>query len=478
MTRACQSVLRLIAIMLPWVPAGAASQAPNSASAQKFVLLTAFDAARSTNAKLVPGRVEKFAGNPLLRQEHAWEPSFDNLCPSVLWDEEEQIYKLWYSIFVVNVPDVERTTPERRRWLYRESGVCYATSAEGIRWEKPLRADLPFRNQPSNVVMRNAHGAGVFKDLREANPARRYKMFFQRERNGRRQTVAVAFSRDGLHWDETIDLPNVRARADTHNNALWAPALGKYVAITRDWDFVGRSVRLVARTESSDFMNWSDSRVVLSGLENQLQIYGMPVFAYQGIYLSLPAIFRTREDRLHVELAWSSDTIEWQRIAPGTAFIANSENEGDYDWGCIFAAATPIIRPDGIKVYYSASDNTHFGHRKAYLALATLRPDGFVGVTRVEQESPAEIVTHDFDFSGEQLHLSADIDAGGSIRVILEEPNSEREITRSALLPGSQQLTHGRVRFTLPSGFSQTRVRARFVATRATLYSFSLSPKE
>src|SRR5678815_434522 len=102
----------------------------------------------------------------------------------------------------------------------RESGVCYATSRDGISLEQPLRADLPFGNQSSNVVMRNAHGAGVFKDPHEANPARRYKMFFQRERNGRRQTVAVAFSRDGIHWDETDDLPNVKARADTHNNAL------------------------------------------------------------------------------------------------------------------------------------------------------------------------------------------------------------------------------------------------------------------
>jgi len=477
MTRACQSVLLLFAFVLLSLTGSAASAAPDSTSDRKFILLAAFDSARSTNAKLVPGRVEKFVGNPLLRQEHAWEPSFDNLCPSVLWDEEEQIYKLWYSIFVVNVPDVERTTPERRRWLYRESGVCYATSGDGIHWQKPLRADLPFRNQPSNVVMRNAHGAGVFKDLHEENPARRYKMFFQRERNGRRQTVAVAFSRDGIHWEETVDLPNVKARADTHNNALWAPALGKYVAITRDWDFVGRSARLVARTESSDFMHWSESRVVLSGLENQLQIYGMPVFAYEGIYLGLPAIFRTREDRLHVELAWSSDTIEWQRIAPGTAFIANAENKGDYDWGCIFAAASPIIRADGIKVYYSASDNTHFGHRKAYLALATLRPDGFVGVTGVDPQRPAEIVTHGFDFSGERLHLSADIDAGGSIQVILEEPDSGREITRSALLEGNQQLTNRRVDFILPAGTGGTRVKARFVATRATLYSFSISPK-
>ena len=147
---------RLLLCVLAGSLGARASEAP-----QKYFLVSAFDAERSRNAWLAPGTVDKFPGNPLLRQEHPWEPSFDNLCPSVLWDEDEGIYKLWYSIFVVNVPDAAKTTPARRAWLYRESGVCYATSVDGIHWTKPLLAELPFRGQPSNVVLRDAHGAGV-----------------------------------------------------------------------------------------------------------------------------------------------------------------------------------------------------------------------------------------------------------------------------------------------------------------------------
>src|SRR5690606_19043521 len=117
----------------------------------------------------------------------------------------------------------------------------------------------------------------------------------------------------------------------------------KYVAITRDWDRENegeiKQIRLVARTESDDFESWTDSEIILRGLEDHLQIYSMPVFFHHGIYIGLPSIFNTIEDRVHTELAWSTDTKNWHRVDPGTPLIPLSEKEGDYDWGCSYAAA-------------------------------------------------------------------------------------------------------------------------------------------
>jgi len=60
---------------------------------------------------------------------------------------------------------------------HREMGLCYAVSTDGIDWEKPDLGLLEFGgNKRNNILMRHVHGAGVFKDDRETNPARRHKM--------------------------------------------------------------------------------------------------------------------------------------------------------------------------------------------------------------------------------------------------------------------------------------------------------------
>ena len=68
----------------------------------------------------------------------------------------------------------------------------------------------------------------------------------------------------------------INVRGDTHNNALWAPTLGKYVAFTRTYGGRRRRTRQVARTESTDFVKWTPQKVVMMEAPNQT--YSMPVF--------------------------------------------------------------------------------------------------------------------------------------------------------------------------------------------------------
>jgi len=56
---------------------------------------------------------------PVLVPEYAWEKQ-SVMNPSVLWDEEEQLFKMWYSAGEQYEPDV----------------FGYAVSVDGIRWEK------------------------------------------------------------------------------------------------------------------------------------------------------------------------------------------------------------------------------------------------------------------------------------------------------------------------------------------------------
>ncbi len=67
------------------------------------------------NAKLTIGKAQKYKGNPLFEEDKPWEKRFDNLYANVIYDEEEEIYKCWYSPFIVDNSALGMTLEERRQ---------------------------------------------------------------------------------------------------------------------------------------------------------------------------------------------------------------------------------------------------------------------------------------------------------------------------------------------------------------------------
>lgn len=460
---------------------GAAS-ARSSVESQKVLLLDATQIEHSDNIRMVVGQVVKSPHNPLFGADRPWESRIDNMYPNIVWDEQARLYKCWYNPFFVEVEDWNGSTPERQRWLYlRDSGLCYAESPDGIRWTKPAFDILTFRGQRSNIVARDIHGIGVFLDRRETDPARRFKMIFVNQAHGVRSTVGVAFSPDGIHWGPQTVLDNVNVMADTHNNALWAPTLNRYVAFTRDWDprkwkrdREGNipAVRLVSRIESTDFEHWSDPREVLRGLSPDLQIYEMLVFYHGGIYLGMPVVYDTRGGQVFTELAWSKDTVHWHRVNPGTSLIPNGP-PGSPDWGCIYPAAYPLIDPDGIRLYYSGSNGTHSAtERGSHFAFATMRPDGFAAATPADPAKIGTVISVPMALpAGSRLKLSADVETDGSVRVALLDGDG-RELARSAPMTGS--FSARPVEWLTPPPQSVGEVRLSFTLSRARLYSYEI----
>jgi hypothetical protein len=448
-----------------------------SAAPQKHLLLDATTTASATNLKTVLGSAEKSPRNPLFGEEYPWEPRLDNVYPNVVWDPARQLYRCWYTPFTVWQLDEKASTPQLSRTRYREAGVCYAESADGLKWHKPLLAEFPFHGQPSNVVLPLAGDAGVLWDQHDRDPARRFKLLYRPETDGKLGPLATGFSPDGLHWTAGQSL-GLTLQADTHNNAIWAPTLDRYVALTRDWKPATadktKRVRWVARTESPDFVHWAPAEKILGGLDDHHQVYSMPIFYYAGVYLGLPTIYEDLTDRTHVELAWSKDTVHWQRVQPGQALIGNSPRPGAYDWGCVYASV-PVFEPGRLAVYYGGSAGIHTGIRKSFLALATFRPDGFAGVTPADSSRAASIVTTPFLADGAAgVTLSADLAAGGSISAVLVDAATGRELVGFAPLTGAGQFSDVALRPAdgeIPAGRS---VRLKFELTRAVLYSFSL----
>ncbi len=430
----------------------------------KYLVLDTRLIDRTDNARLVVGTLEKHPHNPLFGEDEPWEVRFDNLYANVLYDEDEQLYKCWYSPFIVDRAASETPRKQRDSVPYRprgrEMGVCYATSRDGLNWVKPNLGLVEFQgSRANNIVLRGPHGAGVFKDPRDPDPQRRYKMFYQ--------GMNVRFSSDGLHWSDAVPCPEIAARGDTHNNACWCEEFGKYVGITRLWD----GQRIVGRTESQDFRQWTKAAEVLRG-DRESQTYAMPMFRYADVYLGLVMVFRPEPNRVHCELAWSPDTVAWHRIDPGTPLIPLSETAGDYDWGCAYAAAYPVVLDQEIRLYYGASNGTHNGWRDGFLALAQLRPDGWAGYVPRDDAQPATIVTQPVKCTGQTLYLTADVRTGGSVKVTILDA-SGRQLGSSGVLttPGTQVpvLDVGQQR--------GQAVCLRFEIEQATLYAFAFGAK-
>jgi hypothetical protein len=431
----------------------------------RYLLLDGRVVQRVENARLAVGRVQKHPRNPLFGEDRPWEPRFDNLYANVLYDAKAGVYRCWYSPFIVD--DAASATPhdERSQHPYRpgrrEMGVCYAESRDGLTWEKPLLGLVEFQgSKANNLVLRGPHGAGVFRDLRETDPARRYKMFHEGQ--------AVRFSSDGLHWSAPVPCPGIVPMADTHNNAFWVSELQRYVCITRLW---ADGQRLVGRTESPDFTHWIKGVEVLRG-NPQHQIYAMPVFRYADVWLGLAMVLHVASDRVDCELAWSADTLRWQRIEPGKALIPNGDVRGSYDWGCVYAAATPICRTGQVQLYYGGSNGSHGGWRDGFFCLATLRPDGFAGYQPVDAARPATVVTRPLAWSGKPLRVTADA-AGGAVRVSLVDAAGRALAVGQSI---EADVTDAAVRF---GAGAETcvgkQISLRIEFTRAKVYSFAFA---
>ena len=374
----------------------------------KLLLLDSRVVQQATNAKLVIGRPEKAAENPLLPSDLPWENATNNYYPNVTWDAEEKLWKLWYKDVLADADVIAKmdqpSTVHDVGWY-----LLYATSKDGLRWERPALGLHAFDgSKANNIVARDCPNVGVFKDLHDPDPARRYKMVHDVGLGKPR----VRFSNDGLHWGAAQEVFGFSAQqGDTHNNAFFDERTGKYLWFTKM--YLGE--RLVSRLESEDFIHWKSSGIVLrSALEEgrNRQTYALTVFPYANLYLGYLMMYHVGHGRLvDVELAWSHDSIHWQRVAPGQPFLPLGAKPS-YDSGCNYAQAGPPVMVDGkLMLYYGGSPTVHLGwKRSASLCLARLREDGFAAYEAIDSTAPATIITQPLRSSGKPIALSADGD--------------------------------------------------------------------
>ncbi|HIB89575.1 TPA: hypothetical protein EYO57_20695 [Candidatus Poribacteria bacterium] len=453
---------------------------------RKYLVLDSRIIKSAKNVTLRVGTAHKHPANPLFGEDRPWEVRYDNLYPNVLFDEEDKIFKCWYNPFIIDGATADTPVAQRASVAYgnvsnsgREMALCYATSSDGISWHKPDLGIIEYASsRRNNLLVRASHGPGVFKDLEESEAAKRYKMLFASDVPAARHGLSVRFSANGIHWAEAIAIDNKNAaRGDAHHTCLWAPELKKYVACSRPMGWGERRsdqqdapLRPISRTESEDFIHWSDAEIVLDPSELERQYYVMPICRYADVYLGMLMIFNAVSDRVHCELSWSPDTLAWYHVEPGTPLIDTSPQKGDYDWGCVYASV-PVFMADEIRIYYGASDDVHYGWRQGYLALATLRPNGLAGLQPDRPNLPGLVMTQPIVCVGRQLFLSAEAQ-GGEVQVALL--NAEGQILEQSN-PIAGEVNQTEVTWVSGqdlSAYQQQAIQLRFQLNKAKLYAF------
>ena len=379
----------------------------------------------------------KHSANPLLTPTEPWEGNSVVLYGSVIYDEQDACFKMWYQTFN-NMWDPPWSTL-----------VCYAISPDGINWEKPSLGVWDYKgSKKNNITMMMPQGTrletpSVIKDEKDPDPARRYKMtFYDRHTDGLPMGTFAAYSPDGIHWS-LREKPIILA--GDRNCTIWDSHTEQFMHTGRR---PGSRWRDVGIAMSKDFENWEGSGWPEAPLQLIImadpridppgtQLYGMVPFWYESVYLGFLEMLYIPKRKLDAQLVCSRtlcgrrlvnwveygrpEESDWQRVGGGDVFLPRGEL-GEFDWAWAFPAnSPPIIRGNEIWIYYHGRDTLHYSKApygsEGRIGLATLRLDGFVSMDAGRQLS--WLTLKSIVFKGKRLSLNLETVGKGWLDVEL-----------------------------------------------------------
>lgn len=297
---------------------------------------------------------DRAAENPVLKPDQDWEGSLVLQPGTVLYDQEEHIFKMWYnSLPTASKPDIEEF-------------ICYATSLDGIHWTRPELNLVEFRgSKKNNILLKGCSWSlSVIKDSRERDPSRRYKLAYWNWLDAGKEGVWIAFSADGIRWSVR---PNpvvpMTASSDTFC-VMQDPATGQFWMYHKPSIF---PVRKVSRLVSDDFVNWRNDELILEPDDHDqpdTEFYGMSPFPYGDQYLGLLWVLHTYAQQIDIQLVSSRDGRHWDRSGRRRVFMPLGFVKLDYagkafDSEMIMSIAPPVVEGGRLWFFYSGFDVKH-----------------------------------------------------------------------------------------------------------------------
>ena len=362
--------------------------------------------------------------HPVLEGTQAWDRCSVGICGnSVHYDPDESCFKIWYD---------------------SRAGVAYATSPDGIHWERPTLGLIEYEGSTDNNLVCPGRNLSVFKDRREPDPTKRYKGLYwnslgQRDAPWGGKGHFVAFSEDGIRWNPHPGNPVLNVGDGVTDGQFllgWDAGHGRYVAYMRPRvDFFAPPKRTSAWVCSDDFIHWGPPVLAMAPDDQEsahAEYYRMTVARYESVYAGFVWIYDNDPDLAgqsrDTKLAVSHDGITWKKAFETRFLETGAKGEWDSQYACI---CNLIEVGDELFFYYSGANIPHDlrgedgkrisvskyigevidGERWAYaVGLAKLRRDGFVSVEPVKDEG--RLTTRPLTFLGAKLSLNVDSSKG------------------------------------------------------------------
>jgi len=443
------------------------------------------DVERRENVVRTFHQATKYGRHPVLAQEAPWE-KHSGMTASVIYDEEEGIFKAWYMAGFY-APGKEHVQ-------------CLATSSDGIHWERPeLGLHEALGSKRNNIVIPaeyhegKDHWESMLKDPMDPDSSRRYKAlgWSSYDWDGPMSGIYSATSPDGMNWTHTPEpIFRFHPRPGTKDMGPIGDAQSlmidtrrkRYVAFLRDG--IRRSLSL-----SEDFVTWTPPRPFLQVLNEEETLYNNVGFVYGEQYLGFLTHFNRNayEQTQTLQLLTSRDGETWMR--PFADPIIPTSGVGEWDrFQILLTGAPPVRVGDSLHIYYRGTARRHNkvvgefepridpdqDRRTMSIGLARLRLDGFASLSA--SYDGGTITTRTLTLGGENLSINVVSDYG-QVRVeILDEksapiPGYAREDCTPIMTDSVDAVVSWKERHSLAE-LRGRPVKLKFYLANARLYSY------
>jgi hypothetical protein len=445
---------------------------------------------------------QKLDINPVFKPETELEQGISGTpaaCPKdggVWWDPRDKVFKMWYEA----------------GWL---NTMAYATSSDGIDWERPELGIQPCTNRILPDLTPDS--TTVFLDHFTEKPNERYKMFLRSPNtipgiDGTIINACCMVSADGIHWGEPVKTGICGDRSTMFYN----PFRKKWVFSIRSSGEIAKSPIGRARyyREHSDFMQgakWEIGGLAFwTGADNldppdseigeKAQLYNLSAVAYESLMIGFHEIHLGPKNEKCMEkgvpkttelmISFSRDGFHWHRPFR-EAFIPASRKPGSWDRGYVQpAGGICLVVGDKLWFYYTgfrgdenklSSDFMCNGmYANGSTGVAVLRRDGFVSMSA--DPDGGSLTTRLSTFNGKYLFVNAECPSGELKVELLDEGNSViSPYTAANCQPVSADSTIQQISWGNSESLSELRgkkIRFRFYLKNGKLYSFWVSKKK
>jgi len=418
------------------------------------------------------------------------------------YDPADKLFKLWYT-------------------GVRPHSTRYATSKDGIHWEKP---ELDVR-RGTNIVLepRSFDSTTVWLDHNAKNPKERFKYFATEHLSWDDEwSFVYRTSADGIHWSE----PKAESRiGGDRSTAFYNPFREVWVCSQRTEDSAWRRTRSYVegptvagmmaevtyngpRVEGDKIFRGETTGKSVHWVgaddldprhtdprseEHAPQLYNLDAAPYESLMIGQFSIWQGPENdqcgelniqkRNDILLGFSRDGFHWDR-PHRERFISCTWDEKSWRYGNVQSCAGGcLIVGDKLYFYFSGLAKPRDGDewdKDGATGLAILRRDGFASMDAGEKTET--IITRPVTFRGKHLFVNVDCPEGElEVEVLDRDGKVIEPFTLKNCEPVSSDKTLVQVNWQEGKDLAALAgkpVRFKFHLRNGSLYAFWVSPDE